>query len=90
MGLNDVAAFHQVLANLTTQLDAHRYPGYKIAEYERKEAMAHHVKALAIIHQRLSDPKQAISQGTLGTVIAMACFSVSHLFCAHGMLNEAL
>lgn len=39
--------------------------------------MAHHAKALAIVHKRLSNPIEATSQGTLGTVIAMACYSVS-------------
>ena len=77
MGLTDEAAFHQVLANLTVQLGERRRPGCKILEYEKGEVVAHHATALALVYKRLSDPEEATSEGTIATVIAMICYSVS-------------
>lgn len=79
LGLTDTAAFHQILANLAVQLNGHRPPGAKVAGYEKTEVLAHHTTAMAMVQKRLKDPKEATSDGTIATVIAMACYAVSVL-----------
>lgn len=79
VGLTDAAAFHQVLANLTVQLDEHRAQGFEVVEYEKKEVLAHHTAALALVHNRLQDPQEATSDGTIATVMALTCYSVGIL-----------
>lgn len=75
VGLTDKAAFHQILANLAVQLDGHRFHGQDVAEYEKAEVLAHHTTAMAMVQKRLQDPRQATSDGTIATVIAMACYA---------------
>jgi len=77
-----VAAFHYVLANLAIRLDFQRLPGQEnenAVEYERYEVESRHSAALEIIRNRLMDPQEAISDGTVATIIAMICYSVSSI-----------
>jgi len=83
LGLTDVAAFHQVLANFAIQLDSHRLPGQeteKAIEYERYEVETRHNAALRITQNRLMNPQEAISDGTIATIITMICYSVSSIY----------
>jgi len=83
LALTDVAAFHQVLANIAIQLETHRLPDRgteKAIDYEKYEVETRHNAALQIIRKRLMDPQEATSDGTIATIIAMICYSVSCLF----------
>ncbi|KAH8594617.1 fungal-specific transcription factor domain-containing protein [Bisporella sp. PMI_857] len=77
LGLTDVAAFHQILANLAIQLSDHRPPGQGAIEYEKHEVETRHAAALRIIQKRLPNPEEATSEGTIATIIAMICYSHS-------------
>jgi len=82
LGLTDVAAFHQVLANIAVQLEFHRLPGQeteKAIDYEKCEVETRHNAALQITRKRLMNPQEAISDGTIATIITMICYSVSDI-----------
>lgn len=75
--LLDAAAFHQVLANLTFLLRYSRpAKRAKPEAYENIEVAIQHGEALRLLKSRIKDQEAAISPGTAGAIISLACHAV--------------
>jgi hypothetical protein len=78
LGLEDAAAFHQLLAVLAKHLPRHRSQEWsKAKDYENTEIIIHHAEAVKLIKSRMSNMKAATSDGTISAIVMMICYSVS-------------
>jgi hypothetical protein len=75
IGMSHAASFHQVIANASMNLASLRA---KDSVPEQREALYHHNIALELAAKELLDPETATSDGLIGSILAFACYSVSH------------
>jgi hypothetical protein len=67
VGIEDPAAFHQLLAVLAKHLPHHRSKEFsKSVEYENREIILHHGEAIKLVKHRMADAQAATSDGTIG------------------------
>lgn len=77
IALQDQASFHQMLAIHFQHLKQYNPSALISEQYKKSESLLHHSKALQIVQQRLPDPEEATSDGTIGAIILMIIYSVS-------------
>lgn len=77
IAFQDEAAFHMQIANIAIQMMHHNPSALKLDQYEHSEIVSHHTQALKIVQQRLANPKEATSNGTISAIILMIIHSVS-------------
>jgi hypothetical protein len=73
-GMSDPAAFHQILSNIAMSISIVHGQGVIL---DNPIAVAHNSLAVRTVNHRLSHPVEGISDGTLTSVLALTCHSVS-------------
>jgi hypothetical protein len=72
--MSDPAAFHQILSNIALSISIVRGQGVIL---DNPVSVAHNSLAVRTVNNRLSDPVEGISDGTMTSVLGMTCHSVS-------------
>lgn len=74
LGLTGDAVFIQVLANFSVVRNLFDTSGRATSNYQ---SVVHHARAVELVRKKMSDSDDALGDGVLGAVLAMACYSVS-------------
>ncbi|RDW74202.1 hypothetical protein BP5796_07644 [Coleophoma crateriformis] len=71
VGLNDAAAFYQVLSNAALNVNNVRH---NTTGAESVHSLKYHTKALILVRKRISDLGEATSDGLISTICGFACY----------------